>query len=165
MPTSLDTRKTAGILALTASAALILAVTIGAARSEPSPFADPSRGPSWGLGSTPSAIARRYLGRTGPQLGLPSSLWCADFVNLVRKEAGLRAVASRRAFDQARHGRRIARPRVDALLITPRGRGGGHVEWIVAVNADGSVTTIGGNVDRVVAERVRPAIGIIIEPM
>lgn len=157
-----NTRKTAGIFGLAASAGLILAVTAGAARAEPSPM-DAGGAPAFGA-TRAVEIARRYLGKTGPELGLPASLWCGDFVNLVRRQAGLRVVPSRRAFDQAKFGRRLSRPAVGALLLTPRGRGGGHVDWIVAVHADGSVTTIGGNVDRKVSERHRPGAGIIIDP-
>jgi|GEM_PF-1134732 len=104
------------------------------------------------------ALAMEHLGKTGPQLGLPSRLWCADFINRLRREAGYTPVPSRRAVDQARGGRRIASPRPGALMITHR-RGGAHVDLVLAVRPDGAVTTIGGNVSRVVSIRERAGSG------
>lgn len=110
------------------------------------------------------SIARRDLGKSARQLGLPSSLWCADAANRWRRKAGLRPVPSRRAIDQAKGGKRISHPVVGALLITGRGRRGHHVDLIVAVHGDGTVTTVGGNVSGRVAERRRVARGIIVLP-
>lgn len=124
---------------------------------------EPARPSFWGRPST-AAAAAHYLGASGPQLGLPSRLWCGDFVNLVRKRAGLRVVPSRRAVDQARYGIRLAKPEAGALMITGR-KGGHHVDLIVAVHADGSVTTVGGNVSRRVTQRHRVARGIFIRPL
>lgn len=109
-------------------------------------------------------LARRYVGMTGPRLGLPSRLWCADFSSMIRRKAGLRAPSSRRAIDQVQYTRRISRPVPGALLITSRGRRGGHVDIIISVLPDGRVLTIGGNVGRVVAERIRSPRGILVLP-
>lgn len=111
-----------------------------------------------------ASIAERHEGRTARQMGVPSSLWCADAVNVWRREAGLRAVPSRRAIDQARAGRRIEHPMRGALMITPRGRGGHHVDLVLAVHGDGTLTVIGGNVGARVSRRVVPARGLFILP-
>ena len=109
------------------------------------------------------SIARRFVGASGPQLGLHSRLWCADFANMVRRKAGLRSVPSRRAIDQARYGTRLYQPEPGALMITGR-RGGAHVDLVTAVHGDGAVSTIGGNVGKRVKERRRIARGLFIKP-
>jgi len=111
-----------------------------------------------------AAIATRYLGATGPRLGLSDRLWCGEFASMVRRKAGLKAPDSRRAVDQAQHARRIKRPVVGALMITGR-RGGAHVDIIVSVLPDGRVVTVGGNVSRVVAMRVRTPSGALFLPV
>lgn len=150
-------------------AALFAAILIGSApvsRAEPSPMRVESGSGFWELAFTPNivAIAKRDLGKSGPQIGLPSRLWCGDALNRWRRKAGLTVVPSRRAIDQAAYGKRLSRPVPGALLITSRGRGA-HVDVIVAVHGDGTVTTIGGNVSNRVAERRRAARGIIIKPV
>lgn len=114
------------------------------------------------------SAALRHEGRTARELGLPRSLWCADFANLVRREAGFRAPVSRRAIDQSMHARRIARPVPGALQITRRRGGGNHVDLVVKVHAD-RLTVIGGNirdgsVPRVVMREV-PIAGIFVKPL
>jgi hypothetical protein len=109
------------------------------------------------------AAARRDIGKTGPQIGLPARNWCGLAIERWRRAAGLRLASSGLALDQARAGKRIARPVVGALLITRR-KGGGHVEVISSVHADGTVTTISGNVSRRVVERRRATHGLIVLP-
>jgi hypothetical protein len=113
------------------------------------------------------AIARRDLGKTGPQMGLPSRLWCGFAANRWRRLAGLSAPSSGFAFAHAA-GRRLAIPVVGALLIQgrpcKRGRSCGHVSIITAVHPNGTVTAISGNDGRRVRERVRSARGIIVLP-
>jgi uncharacterized protein (TIGR02594 family) len=98
------------------------------------------------------ALARRYKGKRASQLGLPRSLWCADFVNKVRLEAGLRAVPSRLARDQINGGRRIAEPVSGAVVILSRGRGGGHTGFVAAVLPGGDIVVVSGNHGNRVAE-------------
>ena len=104
------------------------------------------------------ALARRHEGQTARDLHLPRSLWCGDFVNLVRREAGLRPVPSRLARDQAKGGHRIAEARVGAVVVFARGRGGtsGHVGVISGVRPNGDLVVISGNHNRRVAEAVYP---------
>lgn len=108
-------------------------------------------------------IARRDLGKSGPQMGLPSRLWCGLAANRWRRAAGLSAPKSGLAFDHVRHGKRISRPVVGALLVQGR-RGGGHVSIITEIHANGTVTAISGNDSARVRERVRSARGIILLP-
>lgn len=122
-----------------------------------------------GCATNPAQIAMRYEGKTGPELGLSSTLWCADLANKVRREAGLKPVPSRRAIDQLRYAKRITKPEPGALMITRR-KGGHHVDWIVAVHAD-KLTVIGGNIKvsnfalSRVALRDVPIAGIFAKPI
>lgn len=113
------------------------------------------------------AIARRDLGKTGPQLGLPARLWCGFALSKWRRLAGLSAPSSGFAFAHAA-GRRLSAPVVGALLVQgrpcKRGRSCGHVSIITAVHSNGTVTAISGNDGGRVRERVRSARGIIVQP-
>ncbi len=111
-----------------------------------------------------ASIAQKYEGRSGPSLGLPATLWCADFANFIRKEAGLTPVRSRRAIDQAKGGRRISQPVRGALMITRRGMRGHHVDVVLEVLPGGMVRVAGGNVDGLVRERILPAQGLFVLP-
>lgn len=116
-------------------------------------------------GSRLGSIAARYVGMTGPELGLASRLWCGAFLSMVRQKAGLRAPVSRRAADQAQHARRVAHPVAGAIVISGR-RGGSHADLIASVHADGSVTLIRPNWSRrVVEQRVAGVRGAIYVPM
>ena len=148
-----------------ASAALIIAISAGAARAEPSPM-NSGASAAWESPAGDASIvriARRYLGATGPQLGLGRAAWCGRFLNLVRRDARLRVVPSALALDHVRFGRRIARPVVGAFMLYPR-KGGGHGGIISAVHADGTVSSIDGNWGRRVAERRSRPKGIFIIP-
>jgi hypothetical protein len=88
--------------------------------------------------------ASRFLGSSGPSLGLPATLWCADFANMILRATGYRPVPTRSAFAMVRAGPRIPHAAVGALAITGRGRGG-HVSIVAAVYPDGSFLSINGN--------------------
>lgn len=109
--------------------------------------ADPSGG--FGGGSGLVAEARRYLG--GNPTGR-SSLWCADFMNLVLERTGLKGTGSRLAASFASYGRRVAGPVVGAIAVMSRGRRGGHVGVVTGTTSDGRVMVISGNHNRRVAE-------------
>ncbi len=111
-----------------------------------------------------ASVAERDLGKGPRQMGVPSSLWCADAANKWRAEAGLKPVRSRRAIDQVKGGQKIARPVRGALMITRRGLRGHHVDVVLEVLPGGMVRVAGGNVDGAVRERVLPAQGIFILP-
>lgn len=105
-----------------------------------------------------AAVAARHEGKTARQLGLPATLWCADFANLVRKEAGLKPINSRRAIDQIKNAREISAPVEGAIMITRR-PGGHHIDFVKAVFAD-QVAVTGGNVaGRVTGRHVPLAAG------
>jgi hypothetical protein len=116
------------------------------------------------LGMDLASVAERHVGKNARQLGVGPDLWCAEFADLIRVEAGYRPVRSRRAIDQVKGGRKIAKPVRGALMITRRGMRGHHVDVVAAVLPDGMVRVIGGNVDGAVRERVLPAKGIFVLP-
>lgn len=102
------------------------------------------------------AVAMRDVGKTGPQMGLPSRLWCGHAIERWRRLSGLRQVGSARAIDQARGGRSVARPVPGSIMVSYRRRGG-HADIVADVHADGSVTLIRPNwTRRVQITRSRP---------
>lgn len=96
--------------------------------------------------------ARRYLGATASQLGVPASLWCADFMNLVLRKSGRQGTGSRMASSFASYGRRISGPQVGAIAVLSRGKRGGHVGIVSGIDASGNPIIISGNHNRRVAE-------------
>ena len=111
-------------------------------------FGDPAPLLSW-TGSRLVDQARGYIGRTGPSLGLPSRLWCADFANML---AG-GGTGSRLARSY------LVRPAVPAAIgvyaVTAR-RGGGHVGIVSGFTPAGDVILISGNHGHRVGEGVYP---------
>src|SRR5664280_202591 len=72
--------------------------------------------------------ALRWRGRTAKQIGLPSQLWCADFMNFVLRRAGGKGTQSRSARSFLEYGKRLDGPRVGAIAILfRRGGNNGHV--------------------------------------
>jgi uncharacterized protein (TIGR02594 family) len=96
--------------------------------------------------------ARRFVGSTARQLGLPSRLWCADFMNYALKRAGKSGTGSRMASSFSAYGKRISGPKVGAIAIMSRGRDGGHVGVVSGIDARGNPIVISGNHGRKVAE-------------
>lgn len=151
------THRTGGLLsAAIIAAALVLAP--GAAHAEGG-----ERAPSASVAPMVSArpldlvaLARQHDGKRAAQLGLPRTLWCADFVNMVRREAGLRPVPSRLARDQALGGPRLASPRVGAIVVLSRGKSrvAAHTGIVSGITASGDLVVISGNHNRQVAEAV-----------
>lgn len=85
-------------------------------------------------------VAARYIGRSGPAIGLPARLWCRDFVNfIVPRAGGHLANRSRRAIDTLTAGRRVHDPRPGDLAVMRH-----HVTVVVAVKS-GQVIGLGGN--------------------
>ncbi len=88
-------------------------------------------------------VASRYVGRFGPSLGLPSRLWCRDFVNFVLAKNGTPpGNHSRRAIDALRLGSRVRDPRPGDLAVMRN-----HVT-IFARFKTGQVIGLGGNQGR-----------------
>jgi multidrug efflux pump subunit AcrA (membrane-fusion protein) len=91
--------------------------------------------------------ARAYLGRTGPSLGLPARLWCADFMNMVTGGG----TGSRLAKSWLSHQR--ASPMVGVVVVTGR-KGGGHVGIVSGFTSTGDPIVISGNNNHRVGESV-----------
>lgn len=123
---------------------------------------------SWGGPKDLVALARRYDGMRASQLGLPRALWCADFVNKVRIEAGFRPVPSRLARDQLHGGQRITEPVPGAVVILSRGRSGraGHTGFVAKVLPGGDIVVVSGNHGGRVAESIYPRSRVVafVEP-
>lgn len=100
--------------------------------------------------------ARQYVGASASQLGVPSSLWCADFLNLVLRKSGHQGTGSRMASSFASYGRRISGPQVGAIAVMSRGKRGGHVGIVSGIDASGNPIIISGNHGRRVAETAYP---------
>lgn len=95
------------------------------------------------------AEARRWIG------GNPTSrrtLWCARFMNFVLERVGLRGTGSDMARSFASYGRRLRGPRIGAIAVLSRGRGGGHVGVISGIDARGNPIIVSGNHGNRVAE-------------
>lgn len=107
-------------------------------------------------GSGLVAQARQYVGATASQLGVPSSLWCADFTNLVLRKSGHQGTGSRMASSFASYGRRISGPQVGAIAVLSRGKRGGHVGIVSGIDSNGNPIIISGNHNRRVAEAAYP---------
>jgi len=91
------------------------------------------------------SAARAHLGKTAAQLGLPASLWCADFMNLVMRQAGHPPTGSRAAKSFLNVGSPSA-CQPDAIAVMSRGRGG-HVGVVQDCNG-GNPIVVSGNHNR-----------------
>ena len=89
--------------------------------------------------------ALRWRGRTAKQLGLPSRLWCADFMNFVLKHAGGEGTQSRAARSFLKFGRILQGPRVGAIAVLYRGPNNGHVGVVRGTDGDGNPIIVSGN--------------------
>jgi uncharacterized protein (TIGR02594 family) len=95
------------------------------------------------------AEARRYIG-TNPTGR--SSLWCANFMNMVLERSGHRGSGSNLARSFASYGTRISGPQVGAIAVMSRGKRGGHVGVVSGIDPNGNPIVISGNHGRRVAE-------------
>jgi len=98
--------------------------------------------------------ALRWRGRTAKQLGLPSQLWCADFMNFVLRHAGSEGTQSRAARSFLKFGRILQGPRVGAIAVLYRGPNNGHVGVVRGTDGDGNPIIVSGNY----ADRVMQAV-------
>lgn len=111
----------------------------------------PERKSDQGFASNVVAEARRYIG------GNPTgrrSLWCARFMNFVLQRSGHSTTGSDMARSFASYGSRVSGPRVGAIAVMSRGRGGGHVGVVSGVDAKGNPIVVSGNHGHRVAESV-----------
>jgi uncharacterized protein (TIGR02594 family) len=98
---------------------------------------------SGGFGSSGIvAEARRYVGGNPTGRG---RLWCARFMNMVLERSGHRGTGSDMARSFASYGHRVSGPRIGAIAVMGRGRGGGHVGVVSGVDAKGNPIVVSGN--------------------
>lgn len=102
------------------------------------------------------AIARRYIG--GNPTG-KSSLWCADFMNLVERRAGREGAGSRMAMAYLGYGTRVSKPQPGDIVVLSR-KGGGHVGYFVGWE-DGKIVVLSGNHGRKVGIGTYPASRVV----
>jgi len=101
--------------------------------------------------------ALRWRGHTAKQLGLPSQLWCADFMNFVFRQAGGNGTHSRAARSFLDYGKKLDGPRVGAIAIFARGgRNSGHVGVVRGTDGDGNPIVVSGNYGKTVKQAVYP---------
>ena len=101
--------------------------------------------------------ALRYRGATARQLGLPTQLWCADFMNFVLRKAGATGTHSRAARSFLKFGKKLDGPRVGAIAIFSRGGpNNGHVGVVRGTDGDGNPIVVSGNHNNAVKQAVYP---------
>jgi uncharacterized protein (TIGR02594 family) len=101
--------------------------------------------------------ALRWRGRTAKQLGLPTQLWCADFMNFVLQKAGGKGTQSRAARSFLQFGKKLDGPRVGAIAIMYRkGLNSGHVGVVRGTDGQGNPIVVSGNHGPTVTQSVYP---------
>jgi len=101
--------------------------------------------------------ALRWRGRTAQQIGLPSKLWCADFMNFVLRKAGGKGTQSRAARSFLQYGKKLDGPRVGAIAILYRkGPNNGHVGVVRGTDGQGNPILVSGNHGLTVKESIYP---------
>jgi uncharacterized protein (TIGR02594 family) len=102
--------------------------------------------------------ALRWRGRTAKQIGLPTQLWCADFMNFVIKKAGgAKGTQSRAARSFLDFGKKLDGPRVGAIaIITRAGPQNGHVGVVRGTDGLGNPILVSGNSANMVRESSYP---------
>ena len=97
--------------------------------------------------------ALRWRGRTAQQIGLPTKLWCADFMNFVLRRAGGYGTHSRAARSFLQYGKKLDGPRVGAIAILFRkGANNGHVGVVRGTDGQGNPIIVSGNHGHAVKE-------------
>ena len=75
-------------------------------------------------------------------------------MNFVLRRAGYSGTSSDLAKSFASYGRRLPGPKIGAIAVMSRGRGGGHVGVVSGFDSHGNPIVISGNHSRRVAEAV-----------
>lgn len=83
-------------------------------------------------------MASQYIGENARQLGLPRSLWCADFMNM------LVGGTDRKAASYLHRGSPASYGCTDCVAVTTR-RGGNHVGIVTGYDERGNPIMISGN--------------------
>jgi len=131
-------------------------------RSESQPLARSRSDAAEAAAQVPGAAgvlleALRWRGRTAKQLGLPTTLWCADFMNYVFRQAGGKGTQSRSSRSFLQYGKKLDGPRVGAIAIFSRGGPNtGHVGVVRGTDGDGNPIVVSGNHGPTVKEAVYP---------
>jgi uncharacterized protein (TIGR02594 family) len=100
--------------------------------------------------------ALHWRGRTAKEIGLPSQLWCADFMNFVLKRAGGKGTQSRAARSFLDYGKKLDGPRVGAIVIFSRGPNNGHVGVVRGTDGAGNPIVVSGNFGNAVKQATYP---------
>jgi len=101
--------------------------------------------------------ALRWRGRSASQIGLPTKLWCADFMNFVLRRAGGKGTHSRAARSFLDYGKKLDGPRVGAIAILYRkGPNNGHVGVVRGTDGQGNPIIVSGNHGNAVRQSVYP---------
>jgi uncharacterized protein (TIGR02594 family) len=101
--------------------------------------------------------ALRYRGKSARQLGLPTQLWCADFMNMVLRKAGGKGTHSRAARSFLEFGKRLDGPRVGAIAVLyRRGPNNGHVGVVRGTDGEGNPIVVSGNHGNAVRQSTYP---------
>lgn len=101
--------------------------------------------------------ALRYRGKSANQLGLPTKLWCADFMNMVLRKAGANGTHSRAARSFLQYGKKLDGPRVGAIAIMWRkGPNNGHVGVVRGTDGQGNPIVVSGNHGNAVRQSTYP---------
>jgi hypothetical protein len=82
-------------------------------------------------------------------------------MNFVLKKAGYSGTNSDAARSFAQYGERLAKPEVGAIAVLTRGKRGGHVGVVSAVDPHGNPVIISGNHNKRVGESVYPRSRVI----
>jgi len=99
--------------------------------------------------------ALRWRGRSASQIGLPTKLWCADFMNFVLRRAGGKGTQSRAARSFLQYGIKLDGPRVGAIAILYRkGPNSGHVGVVRGTDGQGNPIIVSGNHGNTVRQSV-----------
>jgi uncharacterized protein (TIGR02594 family) len=99
--------------------------------------------------------ALRWRGRTANQIGLPTRLWCADFMNFVLRRSGGAGTHSRAARSFLTYGKKLDGPRVGAIAIMSRkGLNNGHVGIVRGTDGKGNPIIVSGNHGNTVMQSV-----------
>jgi uncharacterized protein (TIGR02594 family) len=85
--------------------------------------------------------ASKHIGASAHQLGLPSRLWCADFMNKIV------GGTDRRAISFAHRGKPASHGCTNCIAVTRR-KGGHHVGVVKGYDAQGNPIIISGNHNR-----------------
>jgi uncharacterized protein (TIGR02594 family) len=107
--------------------------------------------------TNPLLEALRWKGATAPQVGVPSDLWCADFMNFILGQTGQSGTGSRAARSFLKYGKPLDGPRVGAIVVLMRNGGhseSGHVGIVRGTDGDGNPVVISGNHGNKVSESI-----------